>query len=59
MEINFSSDDEVDEDLNDFVLEAEPTAEFTNKYNREKKITNTKWKEVFRFHKGSTPENVQ
>jgi hypothetical protein len=25
MEINFSSDDEVDDGLNDFVLEAEPT----------------------------------
>ena len=55
MEINFSSDDEVDDGLNDFVMEVEPTAGFTKKKYNRKKLTNSKWKEVFRFDSGSSP----
>jgi len=58
MEINFSSDDEVDDGLNDFVMEVEPTAGFTKKKYNRKKLTNSKWKEVFRFDNGSAPEYV-
>jgi hypothetical protein len=44
MEINFSSDDEVDDGLNDFVMEVEPTAGFTKKKYNRKKLTNSNWK---------------
>ena len=37
MEIIFSSDDEVDDGLNDFVMEVEPTAGFTKKKIQQKK----------------------